>query len=100
MYIHIHIYAYLHINQYIKACTCVSYLCGFKHLQISTELAVNMFATLLTEFIGDPWNLFDLIVVAVSLVSLVCAPPPSSLSYLTSIGHTISHPKPSVSCVT
>ena len=34
------------------------------------ELLVNIFATFLWEFVGDPWNWFDLIVVIVSLISL------------------------------
>ncbi len=34
------------------------------------ELAINLFATLVVEFLYDAWNWFDLVVVSVSLVSL------------------------------
>ena len=42
------------------------------------ELMVNMFGTLVAEFFGDPWNWFDSIVVAVSLVALVFSVLPFS----------------------
>jgi hypothetical protein len=34
------------------------------------ELAINLFSTLVKSFVKDPWNFFDLTVVAVSLFSL------------------------------
>lgn len=34
------------------------------------ELAINLFATLVYEFVNDPWNWFDVVVVSVSLLSL------------------------------
>lgn len=34
------------------------------------ELFINMFATMVYEFMGDPWNWFDTVVVSVSLISL------------------------------
>ena len=42
------------------------------------ELLVNIFATFLWEFVGDPWNWFDLIVVLVSLISLVLTDLPGA----------------------
>jgi len=42
------------------------------------ELLVNMFATLLWEFVGDAWNWFDFVVVAVSLISLVLTDLPGA----------------------
>ncbi len=37
----------------------------------TVELLVNLFATLVQEFFGDPWNYFDTVVVSVGLVSIV-----------------------------
>ena len=42
------------------------------------ELLVNMFATFLWEFVGDAWNWFDFVVVAVSLISLVLTDLPGA----------------------
>lgn len=35
------------------------------------ELAMNMFATFLWEFLGDSWNYFDVVVVSISVTGLV-----------------------------
>ena len=43
------------------------------------ELVVNLFATLVSEFVGDAWNWFDFVVVGVSLVSLVHSIPHLSI---------------------
>jgi hypothetical protein len=42
------------------------------------ELLVNLFATFLWEFVGDAWNWFDFVVVAVSLISLVLTDLPGA----------------------
>ena len=37
----------------------------------SLELVMNMFATLLWEFLEDSWNYFDVVVVSISVTSLI-----------------------------
>jgi len=36
----------------------------------AVELAINIFGTFFFEFVADPWNVFDSIVVVISLVGL------------------------------
>jgi hypothetical protein len=44
----------------------------------SLELLVNMFATMVKEFVNDWWNWFDVLIVALSLVDLFLTEPTSA----------------------
>lgn len=84
---------HLHTCAYVLSVTCMCFMQVILRTTIPmAELVVNLFATLVWEFVGDAWNWFDFVVVAVSLVSLVHSiPHPSIILHPSSFTH---HPSP------